>query len=100
MDFRKLFRRESRQTSIDAAESIVPSLTDIQNAVLQYANTMPTGFTDDQMNRHFQTYGSTYRTRRAELTAKNIIADSGKLARLPSGRNATVWVLAKYMEKS
>ena len=100
MDFRKLFRRESRQTSIDAAESIVPSLTDIQNAVLQYANTMPTGFTDDQMNRHFQTYGSTYRTRRAELTAKNIIADSGKLARLPSGRNATVWVLAQYMEKS
>jgi hypothetical protein len=100
MDFRKLFRRESRQTSIDAAESIVPSLTDIQNAVLQYANTMPTGFTDDQMSRHFQTYGSTYRTRRAELTAKNIIADSGKLARLPSGRNATVWVLAKYMEKS
>jgi hypothetical protein len=100
MDFRKLFRRESRQTSIDAAESIVPSLTDIQNAVLQYANTMPTGFTDDQMNRHFQTYGSTYRTRRAELTAKNIIADSGKLARLPSGRNATVWVLAKYMERS
>jgi hypothetical protein len=100
MDFRKLFRRESRQTSIDAAESIVPSLTDIQNAVLQYANTMPTGFTDDQMNRHFQSYGSTYRTRRAELTAKNLIADSGKLARLPSGRNATVWVLAKYMEKS
>ena len=100
MDFRKLFRRESRQTSIDAAESIVPSLTDIQNAVLQYANTMPTGFTDDQMNRHFQHYGSTYRTRRAELTAKNLIADSGKLARLPSGRNATVWVLAKYMEKS
>ena len=100
MDFRKLFRRESRQTSIDAAESIVPSLTDIQNAVLQYANTMPTGFTDDQMNRHFQSYGSTYRTRRAELTAKNLIADSGKLSRLPSGRNATVWVLAKYMEKS
>lgn len=100
MDFRKLFRRESRQTSIDAAESIVPSLTDIQNAVLQYANTMPTGFTDDQMNRHFQSYGSTYRTRRAELTAKNLIADSGKLARLPSGRNATVWVLAQYMEKS
>jgi len=97
MDFRKLFRRESRQTSIDAAESIVPSLTDIQNAVLQYANTMPTGFTDDQMNRHFQTYGSTYRTRRAELTAKNLIVDSGKLARLPSGRNATVWVLAQYM---
>jgi len=100
MDFRKLFRRESRQTSIDAAESIVPSLTDIQNAVLQYANTMPTGFTDDQMNRHFQTYGSTYRTRRAELTAKNLIVDSGKLARLPSGRNATVWVLAQYMEQS
>jgi hypothetical protein len=100
MDFKKLFRRESRQTSIDAAESIVPSLTDIQNAVLQYANTMPTGFTDDQMNRHFQTYGSTYRTRRAELTAKNLIVDSGKLARLPSGRNATVWVLAQYMEQS
>ena len=100
MDFTKLFRRESRQTSIDAAQSIVPSLTEIQNAVLQYANTMPTGFTDDQMNRHFQSYGSTYRTRRAELTAKNLIVDSGKLARLPSGRNATVWLLAKFKEQS
>ena len=100
MDFTKLFRRESRQTSIDAAQSIVPSLTEIQNAVLQYANTMPTGFTDDQMNRHFQSYGSTYRTRRAELTAKNLIVDSGKVSRLPSGRNATVWLLAKFKEQS
>jgi len=98
MDIKKLFRRESRQTSIDAAVSIVPSLTDIQNAVLAYAKQNPSGFTDDEMNRHFQSYGSTYRTRRAELTAKNLIVDSGKLARLPSGRNATVWVLAYYVE--
>jgi hypothetical protein len=73
-------------------------LTDIQNAVLAYAKQNPSGFTDDEMNRHFQSYGSTYRTRRAELTAKNLIVDSGKLARLPSGRNATVWVLAYYVE--
>ncbi len=98
MDLRKLFRRDSRATSIEAAESIVPSLTDIQNAVLAYAKQKPTGFTDDEMNRHFQSYGSTYRTRRAELTAKNLIVDSGKLTRLPSGRNATVWVLAQYVE--
>ena len=100
MDIKKLFRRESRQTSIDAAISIVPSLTDIQNAVLAYAMHRPTGFTDDEMNRHFQSYGSTYRTRRAELTAKNLIADSGKLARLPSGRNATVWILTEFTEQS
>jgi hypothetical protein len=100
MDFRKLFRRDSRATSIEAAESIVPSLTDIQNAVLAYAKQKPTGFTDDEMNRHFESYGSTYRTRRAELTAKNLIVDSGKLARLPSGRNATVWILAEHMEQS
>ena len=100
MDFRKLFRRESRKTSIDAAEIITPHLTDIQNAVISYATLMTTGFTDDQMNRHFQHYGSTYRTRRAELTAKNIIVDSGKVSRLPSGRNATVWVLAQYKEQS
>jgi hypothetical protein len=98
MDLRKLFRRDSRATSIEAAESILPSLTDIQNAVLAYAKQKPTGFTDDEMNRHFQSYGSTYRTRRAELTAKNLIVDSGKLTRLPSGRNATVWVLAQYVE--
>jgi len=98
MDLRKLFRRDSRATSIEAAESILPSLTDIQNAVLAYAKQKPTGFTDDEMNRHFQSYGSTYRTRRAELTAKNLIVDSGKLTRLPSGRNATVWVLAYYVE--
>lgn len=100
MDFRKLFRRDSRATSIEAAESIVPALTDIQNAVLAYAKQKPTGFTDDEMNRHFQSYGSTYRTRRAELTAKNLIVDSGKLTRLPSGRNATVWILAEHMEQS
>ena len=100
MDFKKLFRRDSRQTSIEAAESIVPALTDIQNAVLAYAKSRPTGFTDDEMNRHFQSYGSTYRTRRAELTAKNLIVDSGKLARLPSGRNATVWILADQKEQS
>lgn len=100
MDFRKLFRRDSRATSIEAAISIMPALTDIQNAVMAYAKQMPTGFTDDEMNRHFLCYGSTYRTRRAELTAKNLIADSGKLARLPSGRNATVWILSQYMEQS
>ena len=98
MDFRKLFRKESRATSIEAAESIVPALPEIQTAVLNYAKTQPNGFTDDDLNRHFLCYGSTYRTRRAELTAKNLIVDSGKLARLPSGRNATVWVLAYYVE--
>lgn len=98
MDFRKLFRRDSKATSIEAAESIVPALPEIQAAVLAYAKQMPTGFTDDEMNRHFQCYGSTYRSRRAELTAKNLIVDSGKLTRLPSGRNATVWVLAYYVE--
>ena len=98
MDFKKLFRRDSRQTSIEAAESIVPALPEIQAAVLAYAKLKPTGFTDDEMNRHFQCYGSTYRSRRAELTAKNLIVDSGKLTRLPSGRNATVWVLAYYVE--
>ena len=98
MDFKKLFRRDSRATSIEAASSIVPALPEIQAAVLAYAKQMPTGFTDDEMNRHFQCYGSTYRSRRAELTAKNLIVDSGKLTRLPSGRNATVWVLAYYVE--
>ena len=100
MNFRKLFRRESRQTSIEAAESVVPALPEIQAAVLAYAEQMPTGFTDDDLNRHFLSYGSTYRTRRAELTAKNLIVDSGKLARLPSGRNATVWILTEFMEQS
>jgi hypothetical protein len=100
MDFRKLFRRDSRATSIEAAVSIVPALPEIQAVVLAYAKLKPTGFTDDDLNRHFQSYGSTYRSRRAELTAKNLIVDSGKLARLPSGRNATVWILADYMEQS
>jgi hypothetical protein len=100
MDFKKLFRRESRATSIEAAESIVPALNALQDAVLAYAKLRPTGFTDDEMNRYFLNYGSTYRTRRAELTAKNLIVDSGKLARLPSGRNATVWILTEFMEQS
>jgi hypothetical protein len=100
MDFKKLFRRDSRQTSIDAALSIAPSLTDIQTAVLAFAKIRPTGFTDDELSRHFQSYGSTYRSRRAELTAQNLIVDSGKVSRLPSGRNATVWILADQKEQS
>ena len=100
MDFKKLFRRDSRATSIEAAVSIVPALPEIQAAVLAYAKQKPTGFTDDDLNKHFQSYGSTYRSRRAELTAKNLIVNSGKLTRLPSGRNATVWILAEQMEQS
>lgn len=100
MDIKKLFRRDSRATSIQAAESIAPALPDIQAAVLEFAEQTPAGFTDDELSRNFLCYGSTYRSRRAELTAKDLIVDSGKVSRLPSGRNATVWILAKYKEQS
>ena len=92
IDLFKLFRRDAKDTSIEAAKSIIPTLPNIEAAVYEYAIMRgKQGFTDDQMNEHFQTHKSTYRARRSTLVEKGFIEDSGRLVKGPNGRNMTIW---------
>ena len=103
MDFenlRKMFRRDATDTSIQAAISVYPDLREIQIQVMLYAETKPNGFTDEQMNMYFGTHRSTFRARRSELMHKGLILDSGRREKMVNGRNATVWILPKFMEQS
>ena len=92
MDLFKMFRRNAKDTSIEAAKSIIPTLPNIEAVVFEYAIMRgKQGFTDDQMNEHFQTHKSTYRARRSTLVEKGFIEDSGIRVKGPNGRNMTVW---------
>lgn len=88
----KMFRRDAKDTSVEAAKSIMLALPNIEAAVHEYAAMRGTkGFTDDQMNEHFQTHKSTYRARRSSLVEKGLIEDSGVCVKGPNGRNMTIW---------
>ena len=88
----KLFRRDAKDTSVEAAKSIMIALPNIEAVVYEYAAMRGNkGFTDDQMNEHFQTHKSTYRARRSTLVEKGFIEDSGIRVKSPNGRNMTVW---------
>jgi hypothetical protein len=88
----KLFRKDAKDTSVEAAQSIMLALPNIEAAVYEYAAMRGTkGFTDDEMNDHFETHKSTYRARRSTLVDKGFIEDSGARIKGPNGRNMTVW---------
>ena len=88
----KMFRKDAKDTSVEAAKSIMLALPNIEAAVYEYAAMRGTrGFTDDEMNDHFETHKSTYRARRASLVEKGFVEDSGIRVKGPNGRNMTVW---------
>jgi predicted transcriptional regulator len=88
----KMFRKDAKDTSVEAAKSIMLALPNIEAAVYEYAAMRGTkGFTDDEMNEHFETHKSTYRARRASLVEKGFVEDSGARVKGPNGRNMTVW---------
>jgi len=91
---RKRVRAGDPETSFQAAESIVPQLNEIQQLVEEYALTRSYfGFTDYELNEHFNHNGSTYRSRRSELTDAGIIVDSGRRKqREGSNRGHIVWL--------
>lgn len=81
-------------TSHEAALGISPRLRELQEKVLLFAADNPDGFTDIDLNRHFDTHGSTYRTRRAELVEQGLIKDSGErrcYGAGGTGRRHIVW---------
>ena len=86
-------RRRDRSTSKEAGEASSRRGTEIQMAVMEYAAVQgPAGFTDRDLADHFDDRGSTYRTRRSELTEKGYIVDTG-ITRTYEGSNRrhTVW---------
>jgi phage-related minor tail protein len=88
----KLFRKDAKDTSVEAAKSIMLALPNIEASVYEYAAMRGTkGFTDDEMNEHFETHKSTYRARRSTLVEKGFIEDSGMRVKGPNGRNMTIW---------
>lgn len=86
-------RRGDRDTSREAGNAASRRATETQMAVLEYAVSMgENGFTDRDLAHFFDNAGSTYRTRRSELTAKGHIVDTG-LTRTyeDSARRHTIW---------
>ena len=99
----KLHRRNDRDTSIHAANEIAPSIGEIKGAVLQFAaDRGANGFTDDELNAHFYSTSSTYRSRRAELVADGWIVDSGlRFAKqgVHKARRAIIWQYWGFAQK-
>lgn len=98
MKAHQLHRAWDQPTSVEAADAIVPHLTQMQDMIELWARHLgPFGFTDVDLNRNFGSTSSAYRSRRSELVRKGLIVDSGRRTRLPrTGRNAIVWVHADY----
>jgi len=91
-DLFKMFRRDAKDTSVEAAENIAPSVPKIASIVFEYAAMRGSqGFTDEEMNEYFETHKSSYRARRAELVDRGLIEDSGVRVKGPNGRNMIVW---------
>lgn len=91
-------RHGDPETSHEAAESVSPHVARMQRAVLQYAGDPASadGFTDVGLNKAFETTGSSYRSRRAELVAKGFIRDSGErhtYGEEGKGRRHIIWVI-------
>ena len=93
----KLHRKHDPDTSKEAAQSVIESLTLLQEDVLAYAwDRGLEGFTDEQLSREFNCYGSTYRSRRAELTKLGKIVPTDRRRKMASGRNAVVWIHKEF----
>lgn len=91
-------RATDPSTSWEAAESLSSDhVTRVREQVHQYALDCGTrGFTDKELEGHFGDYGSTYRTRRSELSAAGVIVATNSKRKTPSGRNAIVHVHCNY----
>ena len=87
-----LHRRDDPDTSVQAAQAIGVHITKLQQQVMDYATMMGQhGFTDEGLSHFYDNYRSTLRTRRAELTERGYIVDSGRRVTLPTRRQAIVW---------
>lgn len=87
-------RRSDPDTSHEAAAAVTPGLRELQQQVEVFARSNGyDGFTDAEMEARLDDPGSTLRTRRSELTARNIVLDSGQRRTFgESPRRRIVWL--------
>lgn len=81
-------------TSWEAADSLSKDhVVRLREQVQAYALHCGTrGFTDKELEAYFGDYGSSYRTRRSELSSAGVIVATNTKRKTPSGRNAIVHV--------
>jgi hypothetical protein len=99
MDDHAHARRTDPDTSHDAAAAVSPDLRALQMRVEAFAlRAGPHGFTDAEMEANLGDSGSTLRTRRSELSARNIVLDSGQRRTFgDSARRRIVWVHRSFV---
>src|SRR5678809_1502041 len=94
----QLARPTDPATSFAAAQSIVPTLRQLQTRVYDCFRAHGPMTQHQLITVYIQRYGfapqSTIRTRCAELVTAHLLEDSGQRVRLPSGRHAVVWRVA------
>lgn len=97
MTLHKMHRRDDPETSVAAAESVRPKLRQLQEVVLgEISDSGLKGLTDPELDRickrkYGQRAQSTYRTRRAELVEKGLVAWTGNTI-----NRHRVWALASH----
>lgn len=97
-DHNPLYQHHSA-TSKAAAESVVSSAAVCRRKVLEAFEQYPDGLTDEETQDICWLDGNSERPRRVELCSEKygcLVVDSGRKRRTRSGREATVWILAKY----
>jgi len=92
-----LARSDHWNTRAEAAGAIQPHVVMARQAVLLFALDRPDGFTDHDLCAHFGNFGSTYCSRRSELTEAGEIVAFRHRRVLPSGRSAVVWAHRSYI---
>jgi hypothetical protein len=99
-DDRAHTRSGDPRTSYQAARAVTPVVPTLRQQVHVYAHARGSlGFCDAQMESEFDEPGSSLRTRRAELTERNIILDSGRTCRFgASDRERIVWVHRDFVD--
>jgi len=93
-------RKKDRVTSVEAAHAVTPDITEIQLEVLRFAKQAGKhGFTDVDLNEHFNARSSTYRTRRSELMNMELIFPTNATRiYAPSKRRHMIWVHHTHKE--
>lgn len=91
------FRKNAPETSREAAESVVEEVATIRKMVFAaIAAAAEAGCTGDDVAEVLGLTPIQTRSRISELGNLKQVVDSGRRAKLPSGRSGVVWVLAQY----
>ncbi|MBX9824910.1 MAG: hypothetical protein K2Y27_07920 [Xanthobacteraceae bacterium] len=97
MDTRPLARASDPTASHEAAARIASTISDTQQLVLDFIRSRgASGCTDLDIQRRFGDHGSTYRTRRAELTALGRVRDSGVRV-TQDGSRRILWIAVEQL---